>query len=163
MSKKMTRKEMEAKASEIGESVEYIFNHGLQSLESAKHALSQDRDNPVKYQVDRIIRNMNDIKIAENILREWYGIQFCSIDAHDLPDAIHIYCGIDEIAKCLDKDAKETNELSLKRSFMYNDVRFMQLADTANVCYKPAFAAHGLARYSTTYDQVYDETGELKK
>jgi len=155
----MTLKKMREIAAENGYTAEYIFNQGLNCLLSANESLKADRANPLKYQIDRITHDMHDIHIAENILREWYGIKFVAIDAEGGTDGtgkIHIYHGIDEVAKALDREAIEDNNFGTReKRFKYDWIEFLQLAERYTGEYRKAFDNPDYNHYSTTYEKVY--------
>ena len=159
---RMTLKKMNEMAKELNmngyDTAESIFRHGLHCLQSSKESLKADRENPLKYQIDRIVNDLHDIQIAENILREWYGIRFCDIGTHKSMDGLgaQIYNGIDEVAQALNKEPKETNDWRLEKSFEYDWCRFIQLAETNSTEYRKAFDGNP-AQYSTTYEKVYGD------
>lgn len=164
MRKKLTLKQMNEIAKELGMygyyDAESIFRHGLHCLQSSQESLRADRENPMKYQLDRIVNDLHDIGIAENILREWYGIRFCDIGTHKSlgRNGLLVYNGIDEIARALGKEPVETNEWQLKKSFEYDWCDFSQLAERNSTEYKKAFEGNP-KNYSTTYEKVYGEKG----
>lgn len=157
---KMTLKQMNEQAKELNmagyETAEAIFRHGLQSLMSSQESLKADRENPIKYQMDRIINDLHDIGIAENILREWYGIMFCDIGTHRSQNGYgaQVYCGIEELAKAVGKTTKETNEWQLRKDFTYDWCNIGQLAERNSTEYRKAFDANP-KNFSTTYERVY--------
>lgn len=156
---KMTLKQMNEKAKELGyKSAEEVFRHGMNSLLSSNEALKADRENPIKYQIDRIVNDLHDISIAENILREWYGIQFADIGTHKGLEGLgaQIFCGIDEVSNALGKEPKETDEWQLKKSFSYDWCEFTQLAERNSTEYKKAFSGNP-KNYSTTYNKAYEK------
>lgn len=170
MKKSMTLKEMNEKAKALGmygyDTAEAVFRHGLNSLMSSQQALKADRKNPLKYQIDRIINDLHDIVIAENILREWFGIRFCDVRTHggETGTSIQVYCGIDEVAKALGKGVKEEDKMfcGLEKSFSYDWVSFTQLAERNSKEYRKAFDGNP-KNYSTTYEEVYGgEEDDLK-
>jgi hypothetical protein len=138
------------------DSAEAVFRHGLNSLKSSQASLKADRANPLKYQIDRIVNDMHDIRIAENVLREWFGIRFCEVGTHKAMDGlgIQIHCGIDEVANALDRNPEEKDEWGLKKSFSYDWCDFTQLAERNSTEYLKAFAGNP-SNYSTTYEKVY--------
>ena len=158
--KKMTLKEMNKRVQELNmygyKSAEDVFRHGLHCLESAQESLHADRENPIKYQIDRIVNDLHDIGIAENILREWYGIRFCDIGTHKSLNCCgaQIYNGIDEIAQALSVELKEVDDWGLKKTFNYDWVQFTQLAERNSPCYRKAFDGNP-KQYSTTYEKAY--------
>lgn len=162
MGKKMTLKEMNEKARELNmygyDTAEAVFRHGLNSLMSSKEALKADRANPIKYQIDRIINDLHDIGIAENILREWYGIKFTDVGTHNAIDGlgVQVFCGIDEVANALGREPKETNEWGLRKSFSYDWCEFKQFAERNSTEYRKAFNGNQ-RNYSITYEKVYGE------
>lgn len=156
----MTLKQMNEKAKELNmqgyDTAEAVFRHGMNSLLSSKEALKADRANPIKYQIDRIINDLHDIRIAENILREWYGIQFADIGTHKSIEGLgtQVYCGIDEVANALGREPKETNDWYLKKSFSYDWCEFVQHAEQNSTEYRKAFSGNP-RNYSTTYEKAY--------
>lgn len=137
---------------------EDVFRHGLHCLESSRQSLQADRDNPIKYQMNRIVNDMHDIQIAENILREWYGIQFADISTHRGIDGLraHVWCGIEELAKALGTTPKEVKDWDLKKTFSYDWCEITQLAERHSTGYKKAFDGNP-KDYSTTYEKAYGE------
>ena len=162
---RMTLKQMNEKAKELNmygyDNAEAVFRHGLHSLLSSKEALKADRANPIKYQMDRILNDLHDIVIAENILRKWYGIMFCDIGTHKGTPGLgaQVYCGIDELAKALDREPQETNNWQLKKSFSYDWCQITQLAERNSTEYRKAFDGNP-GHYSTTYEKVYGKEQE---
>lgn len=157
----MTLKEMNKQAKELGlcgyDTAESIFRHGLHSLLSSKEALKADRENPLKYQIDRIINDLHDIQIAENILREWYGIEFCDTSTHKGCAnglGVHVFRGIDELAQALGVEPKITDEYDLTKTFRYDWCDFYQLAERHSTNYLKAFSGN-TSHYSTTYEKAY--------
>lgn len=160
----MTLKEMNAKAKETNicgyTTAEAVFRHGLGSLISAHQALKANSENPIKYHIDRIINDLHDIVIAENILREWYGIMFANVYTHGSRGiGIQVYEGIDELAKVLDREPKETDEFQLKKTFSYDWCEFVQLAERNSREYRKAFSGNP-KNYSTTYEKAYGKNAE---
>ena len=157
---KITLKQMNEQAKELGlqgyEDAESVFRHGLHCLMSSQEALKADRENPLKYQIDRIVNDLHDITIAENILREWWGIRFCDIGTHKSMQncGLQLYNGIDEVAEALGKEPKETNDWRLEKSFSYNWCNINQLAETNSTEYRKAFSGNP-SQYSTTYERAY--------
>lgn len=162
MRKKLTLKQMNEMAKELGmygyDDAEAIFRHGLHCLQSSRESLRADRENPLKFQIDRIVNDLHDIGIAENILREWYGIRFADIGTHKSlgSNGLLVYNGIEEVAKALGKEPVETNEWQLKKSFTYDWCEFTQLAERNSTEYKKAFDGSP-KNYSTTYEKAYGE------
>ena len=164
----MTLKQMNEKAKELNmygyDTAEAVFRHGMNSLISSQQALNADRANPIKYQIDRIVNDLHDIVIAENILREWYGIQFADIGTHKAIGGlgIQIYNGIDELSKALDREPKETDDWGLKKTFSYDWCEFTQLAEWNSTEYRKAF--YGSPKnYSTTYEKVYGKVNDSQE
>ena len=161
---KLTLKQMNEMAKELNicgyDDAEAVFRHGLNSLKSSQASLKADRANPLKYQIDRIINDMHDIRIAENVLREWFGIIFCEIGTHKSLDGLGMqtWCGIDEVAKALNCEPKETNEWGMKKSFSYDWCTIEQLAERNSPEYLKAFDGNP-KNYSTTYEKVYGNDG----
>ena len=157
---KLTLKQMNEQAKQLNmygyETAEQIFRHGLHSLMSSQESLKADRENPIRYQMDRIINDLHDIGIAENILREWYGIRFCGICTHMGNTGLEaqVYNGIDELANALGKDTKETDEWGLRKSFQYDWCNIVQLAERNSTEYRKAFDGNP-KQYSTTYEKAY--------
>lgn len=164
---KMTLKEMNRLTKELNmtgyNNAADVFRHGLHCLTSNAESLKADRQNPIKYQIDRIINDLHDISIAENILREWYGIRFCDIGTHKRLDGLgaQLYNGIDEVAQALGIETKITNEFRQAKEFRYDWCNFIQLAETNSTYYKKAFDGNP-KQYSTTYEKVY-KTNEAGK
>lgn len=159
MGKKMTLKEMNRRAKDLGAyDAESVFRHGMNSILSSQASLKADRENPLKYQIDRIVNDLHDIRIAENILREWYGIQMCDVGTHRSLGGlgVQLYCGIDEVAKALDREPKETNDFQLRKSFSYDWCDFIQLAERNSTEYLKAFSGNP-KNYSTTYERAYGD------
>lgn len=158
--KKMTLKRMNELAKELDiygyDTAESVFRHGLNSLMSSKESLKADRENPIKYQVDRIINDLHDINIAENILREWFGIRFSEIGTHNGLNGIgaQVYNGVDELANALEIEPKEKNDWGLKKEFSYDWCEFTQLAERNSTEYRKAFDGNP-SQYSTTYERTY--------
>ena len=153
---KLTLKRMNEIASEYGMTATEMFNHGLHYMLASKEGLKADRENPIKYQIDRIIHNLGDIQIAENILREWYGIEFCDISKHQYgkEGKLQVHCGIDELSQALGVEPKEKNEWSLAKEFDYSCTYFVQLAERNSTNYLKAFEGHG--HYSTNHEKAYE-------
>lgn len=151
---KLTLKQMNEIASKYAMTATDMFNHGLHSILSYRESLKAE--NPIKYQIDRIIHDLNDIQIAENILREWYGIEFCDISKHQYgkEGKMQIYCGIDELSQALGVEPKEKNEWSLAKEFDYSCTYFVQLAERNSTNYRKAFEGYG--HYSTDHEKAYE-------
>lgn len=158
--KKLTLKQMNEMAKNLGlfdyTDAESVFRHGLHCLQSSEAAIKADRENPIKYQMNRIINDLHDIQIAENILREWYGIQFCNIGTHRGESGMEaqLYNGIDELSRAMGKEPEETNDWQLRKSFDYDWCKIVQLAERNSTNYKKAFDGNP-KNYSTTYEKAY--------
>lgn len=163
--KRLTLKQMDEMTKELNmngyKSAEDVFRHGLHCLKCSQYSLKCDRENPLKYQICRIINDLHDIQIAENILREWYGIRFCDIGTHRGIDGLEmqVYNGIDEIANAMGKTPVETNEWRLAKSFNYDWCKIIQLAETNSTEYRKAFDGNP-NQYSTTYEKAYGKKDE---
>lgn len=94
-----------------------------------------DMNKGIKEQIDRICRNLGDIQIAMNILREHYGIKTNIVQKLGTEDTIVFTQGIDKAAKALKRTAGEKDNYFpplTRKEFRYDWCTFTQYPKPEN-------------------------------
>lgn len=91
---------------------------------------TQANDNAnIREQINRIVRNLGDIQIAVNILREHYGIEVTMVQKLGSEDCVYFSKGIDRAAKAMKRKAVEKErgfEPLCRKEFRYDWCDFIQ-------------------------------------
>lgn len=91
---------------------------------------TQANDNRgIREQIDRIVRDLGDIQIAMNVLREHYGIEIGSVQKIGTEDSVHLRRGIDKAATALSRQATEKDRgftPLTRKEFRYDWCDFVQ-------------------------------------
>ena len=97
-----------------------------------------DHEKQLREFVLRLTNAMDQLQIAMNILRTHYGVEFCnvSIDGRS-HHRVHLACGVDELAEVLERKVELSTEWRAKKSFRYDWVEFLQVAENNSVNFLP--------------------------
>ncbi len=91
---------------------------------------TQANDNAeIREQINRIVRNLGDIQIAINILRENYGVEIHMVEKIDTQDTVAFKKGIDKAAKAMKRPAVEKDrgiDPITRKEFRYDWCNFIQ-------------------------------------
>lgn len=88
-----------------------------------------DDNKGIKEQIDRIVRDLGDIQIAMNVLRESYGIEIGMVSKVGTEDSVHFRKGIDRAAKAVSRQATEKDRgftPLTRKEFRYDWCDFVQ-------------------------------------
>lgn len=96
-----------------------------------------DKEKELKQFIDRLDHAIDEVQIAINNLREYYGVDFCAVTIRDGEHEVHLKCGIEELAKVLGREIKTNDEWRLSKEFRYLWTRYVQLAEINSTNFLP--------------------------
>ena len=91
-----------------------------------------DKKKDIRYQIDRITRDLHDIQIAINILRENGGITISEFHNVETVKKVVLTKGIDRAAEAMSKPIKETDH----KEFGYDWIDFEQSPKVVKTVYE---------------------------
>ena len=94
------------------------------------YVITQADDNKgIREQINRIVRDLGDIQIAMNVLRENYGIEISMVQKLGTEDTVHLRKGIDRAAQAVSRQATEMDRgftPLARKEFRYDWCDFVQ-------------------------------------
>lgn len=97
-----------------------------------------DKEKEMKCMVDRLMVALDNVQIAMNNLREYYGVDFCSVSIDGYTHKqVQLKCGIDELAYVLNREVKMNTTWRAEKNFRYEWVKFLQLAEQNSMNFLP--------------------------
>lgn len=91
-----------------------------------------DKKKDIRYQIDRITRDLHDIQIAINILRENCGITISEVHNVETVKTVVLTKGIDRAAEAMSKPVTETDH----KEFSFDWIEFEQSPKVVKTVYE---------------------------
>lgn len=119
-----------------------------------------DHEKQLREFILRLTSAMDQLQIAMNILRTHYGVEFCNVRIDGSSQhRVQLYCGIEELAEVLEREVSLSAEWRAKKSFRYDWVEFLQLAENNSMNFLPLNYT-GRAMYKLDDDFEPDDVEE---